>query len=861
MNLERTPKNPAAKTGFFATLGGLLYDRGTGASPARRRAFAVLIALALSTTAFLAVTAAPAPAAGPPYVQVAEIQNAGSEFYSESVAANPHNGHIYVADSGAHVIRDYASTSDTSPTVWNGSNTPAGEFTGKLALAVENATGDVYVADSSHAVIDKFDQDGNLIASFGDSTPTPNGQLAGSETTAGSFSPASSVAFGLAVDQATGDLYVIDAGHEVIDAFTAAGEFLPASSITEKPGELYGGGGAYTDGIAVNDATGELLVSDSWDLHLYRFELTTGAFLGSNAGSETPDGSFGAGYISVAVDQANGNVFVVDSQHEVIDEFTPGLTYAERQVKVGPGSSVRSVGVDPETGDVYAPDENHGNVRVFQIKQPAQPVAIASVTAVTDTTATLRGSVNPGGLPTTYHFEYISQADWQANGESFAGLHPATVLPVPDASIGSGEAEVQTAPQPIVGLLPGATYRYRLLATNSLSPSGGTIGPDRAFTTQPASASALLPDARQWEFVSSPQKHGANIYALDSGFNAATLQASRQGDAITYATSAPIETEPQGNYFSQVLSARGPAGWSSRTSPSPFRIPRRQGRRRQRVSLLLLRPLRRRRPALRRLRTLALPGSLRTDPLPAHRLPGRRTHRLLRRFLLPPPGHRRPGHRQRPPRHRIRPVPGGRMHPREHCGPRFRRRHPRPLPPRPRILQVGLTATPGDEGGLYEWTAAPPAAGRCTCSASSPAANRPRSPPARASATRARRPQRDLRRRLPRLLRPAASRRTTPPPLPARPPPSEETIQLDAVQGGTGAGQLAAPVSSSPPPTARASSSPTPSSSPPAPAPAGKQRPTSTNAGIEAAGRRTRLPRLTDLTPDSGGESAAVRAP
>ena len=167
------------------------------------------------------------------------------------------NGHILVADvpsarGEASVVYDYSSASDPSPAVWTGSNTPAGSF-GRIllrhptiALAVDNSTGDVYLADTEHAVIDKFDQNGNLISTFGDTAPAANGQLAGVKTPAGSFSPpfggaqATPPVFGIAVDQATGDLYVIDSGHQVIDVFNPAGEYL--RQLNETPEELYGTG-------------------------------------------------------------------------------------------------------------------------------------------------------------------------------------------------------------------------------------------------------------------------------------------------------------------------------------------------------------------------------------------------------------------------------------------------------------------------------------------------------------------------------------------------------------------------------------------------------------------------------------------
>jgi DNA-binding beta-propeller fold protein YncE len=92
--------------------------------------------------------------------------------HSGAVAVDDFNGHVLVADSGVDKVYDFASVSDTAPAVWDGSNAPAGSFGGNegdLKLAVDNATGAVYVADDTHHVVDKFDAAGKLMASFGDS--------------------------------------------------------------------------------------------------------------------------------------------------------------------------------------------------------------------------------------------------------------------------------------------------------------------------------------------------------------------------------------------------------------------------------------------------------------------------------------------------------------------------------------------------------------------------------------------------------------------------------------------------------------------------------------------------------------------
>lgn len=89
--------------------------------------------------------------------------------------------------------------------------------------------------------------------------------------------------------------------------------------------------------------------------------------------------------------------------------------------------------------------------------------ATGGISSVSDTGATLHGTVNPNGLPTTYYFEWGRTNAYGNKG--------------PVKSAGSGTSAVSVH-QAVDHLTPGATYHYRLVATNS---SGTTEGGDRAF--------------------------------------------------------------------------------------------------------------------------------------------------------------------------------------------------------------------------------------------------------------------------------------------------------------------------------------------------------------------------------------------
>ena len=211
---------------------------------------------------------------------------------AEGIAVSDKNHHIYVADSGRGVIFDFSSTADSVPDRWDGSTTPVGSFGGsRVSVAVDNGTGDVYVADRTDGVIDKFDEGGNLITSFGDSEPTHNGQLAGLATPAGSFVPPTDYysSFAIAINQATHDLYVVDAGHKVVDIFDESGAYL--EQITATPAGLYEevSGSTRTTGIAVTTA-GDVYLAD-WAAHeIFQFNAA-GEYVSAWNGGTLPNGA------------------------------------------------------------------------------------------------------------------------------------------------------------------------------------------------------------------------------------------------------------------------------------------------------------------------------------------------------------------------------------------------------------------------------------------------------------------------------------------------------------------------------------------------------------------------------------------
>jgi hypothetical protein len=101
----------------------------------------------------------------------------------------------------------------------------------------------------------------------------------------------------------------------------------------------------------------------------------------------------------------------------------------------------------------------------YTVTAPAPGVRTGRVTDVTRHSATLTGTVNPHGAPTTYRFRYGTSTMY--------GLHTAARSA---GSLTTGESVSAV----ISGLKPGTTYHYVLVARSG----GGTAsGTDRTFTT------------------------------------------------------------------------------------------------------------------------------------------------------------------------------------------------------------------------------------------------------------------------------------------------------------------------------------------------------------------------------------------
>lgn len=379
---------------------------------------------------------------------------------------------------------------------------------------------------------------------------------------------------GIAVDQDSGALYVAEKTH--IDQYSTS--CTPVKD--QCPDELSFGFGTLrqTSRIAVNQVSGAIYVSDHGIENKHDGDVAV--FDGATA--IAPDAVTG---VSSAVKPTeatlNGTISAAGGPQASCEfQYVTKAAFGAKGFEgasaapcspAGPftGSSIEAVKADlsalaAETTYAYrlvGSNENglgFGEVLFFgTIGKPKITASFASDVSLTS--ATLSGRINPNGgpgalAPTAYAIEYVSEADFKANGYANATSLP-TPLSAGGESIGSGIEDVEVS-QRLTNLSASTTYHFRLVAENE---AGTETGPDKIFATY-LPAPAGLPDGRAYEQATPVDKAGAS----PSG-DAGAVMAADSGGGIAYFSAGSIPGGEGAQELPTYLSSRSPdgSGWST----------------------------------------------------------------------------------------------------------------------------------------------------------------------------------------------------------------------------------------------------------------------------------------------------------
>jgi DNA-binding beta-propeller fold protein YncE len=370
---------------------------------------------------------------------------------SSGVAIDQATGDVYVVDSGNNRVEEFEA-SGAYLSQFGGGATPEGSFSGPTAVAVDQQTGDVYVVDTGHNVVDEFTANGAYLCELSgvgrgcQAHPTEPSTFA--------------VPIGVAVDPTTGnpssgDVYVSDKEHKIVDVFTRLGadvsQFMPGA----KPWSL-----------AV-DAAGDVFVALAGEGTVTEYTADGGALVGRFEGAEQAR--------TVSVDLQSGDIFVGEEPGSgyQIAEFEPSgprLATFGSGLMSALGLASPGIAVNSATHVVYAADTAGNVVDMFGLVTIPDPTG-CKASAVGTTSATLRGEVNPDGTRAESLFQY--------------GTEKSYGLETPLALVGGGAEVEHNVPVEagVTELTPGTTYHCRLDTTNATHLFNE--GSDGTFETLP----------------------------------------------------------------------------------------------------------------------------------------------------------------------------------------------------------------------------------------------------------------------------------------------------------------------------------------------------------------------------------------
>jgi len=466
---------------------------------ARSRTLVALLALGASVVALGSISA-PALAVKQ-YVPGGSFGSAGSgegQFLRPtSLAVNDVAlgalGDVYVIDAHNSRVERFSSTG-TYLSQWDGSATASKSFEFSNyketnGIAVDNSSepldpsaGDVYVVDAEHGVVDQFSAEGVATGLEIRGTCPHAGTC-----TAGEVIPFPGQPKGVAVD-GKGNVWIVDNDNRQIDEFSDTGAFVQS----------------FTPAAEV----GLALAVDSND-DVYTGESKVAKY---KSGSEVAELSSRADAIAIVPTTSE----VVLDELKQISLYGPFGEPSSEPSQVFATEESESYGVAVAAdGTVYASESEANDVRIYKpVTFPG--VSTEAATAVTGTSATLNGKVDPEGEAISEcYFEYGTEASY---GETV----PCAQSPAEINAASKGYSEAVSVTADVSGLKSRSEYHFRLVGTNT---NGVTRGKDATFYT-------ATPPAIENESVADVS---ATVATVRATINSARLQTSYR---VEYGTSA-----------------------------------------------------------------------------------------------------------------------------------------------------------------------------------------------------------------------------------------------------------------------------------------------------------------------------------
>jgi hypothetical protein len=272
---------------------------------------------------------------------------------------------------------------------------------------------------------------------------------------------------------------------------------------------------------------------------------------------------------AVSPERGELTALAFDPSRRFVSLRAPGVLYggaAEPVPTIGKGEPGQS-----SLGYIFAP-----------VLENPPVVESEAVSGVTESSAELHAMVDPRGSLTRYVFQYVTEAAFLEDGESFGGA--VQEAPVGGAVLGNDQGAIGAAVT-VTGLLPDTAYRYRVVASSRCS--GGEpekvcegAGVAEGFRTFPVGVGGL-PDGRAYELVSPIDKNGGQVFPAEPLVSSCTteckpggirshfpMQSAPDGEAVVYEGAA--FSAGGGELENEYLSRRSPSGWQTTSLTPPL---------------------------------------------------------------------------------------------------------------------------------------------------------------------------------------------------------------------------------------------------------------------------------------------------
>jgi hypothetical protein len=371
---------------------------------------------------------------------------------SDTAVAVDASGDVFATREGTHVQEFDPSSSLSTPV----SDFGAGTITASRGLAINNSTGSVYVPDFSSNQVWNFIP----IITPTCSTDTPPANITStSATVPGTINPNGSdtlysFEYGLDTSYSAGTTSAADAGTGTSDvpvtgslsglepnatyhyqlrisfgSTSACGDqmFTTQSAKPSVDGES-------SSGVTQTDATLQAQINPNNQPTTYQFQYGT-------------DTNYAGGTVPVSPGSVGSGFGEQPASAQISGALAPNTTYHFRVVATN------------ATGATAGPDQT-------MVTLPATPTTYPA-SSITQTEATLSGTLNPGGIQSSYRFRYgatTSYGQTTAPADAGAGTNPV----------------IATAS--LAALTPLTVYHYQLIVTTI---AGSSASADRTFTTLP----------------------------------------------------------------------------------------------------------------------------------------------------------------------------------------------------------------------------------------------------------------------------------------------------------------------------------------------------------------------------------------